>query len=236
MVLQGLVLRLAPDRATYLPQLYHKLLCRLLSIDICVEGRPNVPGLIVANHVSWKDIPILSAIRPVSLIAKREVRAWPLFGTLARLQRTIFINRDSKRNILPSLMTVQHRLLLDETLVLFPEGTTHTGMAVRPFKSSFFAAAMRTQTPLIPVTIVYQRQHGLPLTLRLRPAVAWYGDGDLVPHLWAFMKAGPVLVKIIFHEPLMPKAFDNRKKLAAAAERLIRSTLAENLHATAKMR
>ena len=236
MLLQLLVLRLAPKHGTWVPQLYNRLLCKLLSLHIVVEGEANRSGLIVANHVSWKDIPVLNAVRPLSLIAKREVGSWLLFGSLARLQGTIFVNRESKRSILPSLLAIQQRLRTGETLVLFPEATTYTGKAVKLFKTSFFAAAVRSETPIIPVAIIYQRQHGLPLTLRQRPAIAWYGDGDLAPHLWRFLQGGPVVVKLVFHNPLQPADFANRKKLAAAAEGLIRQTLAENLHAAAKMR
>lgn len=236
MALQWLVLRLASRQSTWVPQLYNKLLCKLLGLQIVVEGNTNASGLIVANHVSWKDIPVLNAVRPLSLIAKREVGSWPLFGSLARLQGTIFVNRESKRSILPSLLVIQRRLRSGETLVLFPEATTYSGKAVKPFKSSFLAAAVRTDTPVIPVTIVYQSQHGLPLTLRQRPSIAWYGDGDLAPHLWGFLIGGPVLVKLVFHEAMKPNSFANRKELAAAAEKLVRNTLAENLHAATKMR
>lgn len=235
MLAQMVILKSGLGRKTLIPQAYNKCLSALLGLRITIQGPLPAHGLILANHVSWKDIPALNAVLPLSLIAKREVGSWPLFGALARLQGTIFINRESKRSIIASLKSMQARLQAGDTLVLFPEGTTHTGKSVLSFKSSFVAAAERTGTPVIPVTLIYQTQRGLPLTLRQRPDVAWYGEGTLLPHLWGIMLGGPIGLTVIFHEPLQPKDFANRKLLTKAAETTIRQALASNLHAAAKI-
>lgn len=235
MLLQWLIVKFKLGNTSWVPQVYNQTLCRIIGIKITVEGNPPKKGLIVSNHVSWKDILILNALTPVSLIAKREVGSWPLFGLLARLQGTVFVNREIKRSIIASLGEIQTRLLQGDVLVLFPEATTHTGKSIISFKSSYVAAAERTAADVMPVTIIYQSQHGLPLTLRQRPGVAWYGDGDLAPHLWGILKAGPIGVKVIFHATLPPVDFRNRKVLTKAAESQIRMALAENLHADPKM-
>ncbi len=235
MLLQWLVLKFKLGNTTWVPQFYNQTLCRIIGIKITVEGNPPKNGLIVSNHVSWKDILILNALTPLSLIAKREVSSWPLFGSLARLQGTVFVNRESKCSIIASLGEIQTRLLQGDALVLFPEATTHTGKSIIPFKSTFVAAAQRTGTEVVPVTIIYQSQHGLPLTLRQRPQVAWYGDGDLAPHLWGILEAGPIGAKVIFHAALRPAEFANRKVLTKAVESQIRTSLAHHLHADTKM-
>jgi lyso-ornithine lipid O-acyltransferase len=235
MLLQWLIVRFELDNRYWVPRFYNQTLCRIIGIKITVEGNPPENGLIVSNHVSWTDILILNALTPVSLIAKREVNGWPLFGALARLQGTVFVNRESKHSIIASLDEIQKRLLQGDVLVLFPEATTHTGKSIKPFKSSYVAAAQRTGIEVVPVTIIYQSQHGLPLTLRQRPEVAWYGDGGLALHLWGILKGGPIGVKVIFHTALSPADFRNRKVLTKTAETLIRATLAHNLHADPKM-
>ena len=235
MLLQIVVLKSGLGNKTWVPQLYNKTLCCILDIKITLEGQCPVKGMIVSNHISWKDILILNALMPLSLIAKTEVSSWPLFGSLARLQGTIFVNRSNKRSTLDSLRQIQTRLREGDTLVLFPEATTHTGKSVKQFKSAFFAAAVRSATPVTPVTIIYQSQHGLPLTLRQRPDVAWYGDGNLTPHLWGILKGGPITVKIIIHAPLNPANFANRNALTIAAQNRISNALAENLHLGAKI-
>ena len=235
MLLQWLIVKFKLGNKNWVPRFYNQTLCRIIGMKVTVEGNPPQNGLIVSNHVSWKDILILNALMPLSLIAKREVSAWPLFGSLARLQGTVFVNRESKGSILASLEEIQRRLLQGDVLVLFPESTTHTGKSIKPFKSSFVAAAERTGIEVAPVTIIYQSQHGLPLTLRQRPEVAWYGDGDLAPHLWGILKGGPIGVKVIFHAALCPAEFANRKVLTKYIESQIRASLAHHLHADPKM-
>ena len=86
-------------RSKRLPWIYHRLLCKILGVTLIIEGAPPTgAALLVANHVSWLDIPVLSAIAPLSFIAKREVRVWPLFGAMAKLQRTVFVNRESRHS------------------------------------------------------------------------------------------------------------------------------------------
>ena len=221
--------------AKALPRLYHRTVCRILRVEVQIEGIVPSSGLIVANHVSWLDIPVLSAAAKVSFVAKKDVEAWPLFGTLARLQNTVFVDRQRRHGTGQSRDEILHRLQAGETLVLFPEGTSNNGRHLQPFKSTFFAVVDGTGIPIVPVTLVYQSQHGLPLTLRQWPQVAWYGDMGLLPHLWAALKGGPLGVRVIFHAPLSLPEHGHRKALAAAAEKQIRRSLAENLHQNSKM-
>ncbi len=228
---QQLLLWLAPSAARRLPHVYHKLVCRILGLRLVIEGqRPMPPVLLVSNHVSWADIPVLSAVLPVCFVAKAEVASWPFFGTLARLQRSVFIDRKRRHKTAKSRDELTERLALGDALVLFPEGTSHTGKDVLEFKSSYFGAAEDQDIPVVPVVLAYHKLHGLPVTGRQRPSLAWYGDMDLLPHLWDFLKQGSVQVTVRFLEPL-PKA--NRKILAAEAERRIRASLVEILHGRA---
>lgn len=225
---QQLLLWLAPSAARRLPHFYHKAVCRILGLRVVIEGpRPKPPVLLVSNHVSWLDIPVLSAALPVAFVAKTEVGSWPLFGTLARLQRSVFIDRKRRHQTAKSRDELGERLATAEAVVLFPEGTSHTGKAVLDFKSSYFGAVENRDIPVVPVILAYHKLHGLPVTGRQRPSLAWYGDMDLLPHLWDFLKQGPVDVTVRFLEPL-PKA--GRKVLAREAERRIRAGLVEMLH------
>ena len=226
---QQLLLWLSPAAARLLPHYYHRLVCWIIGIRFKVEGqRPKGAALLVSNHVSWADIPVLSAILPVSFVAKSEVAAWPLFGTLARLQRSVFIDRKRRLKTALSRDELSERLTRGDAVVLFPEGTSHNGKEIRTFKSSYFGAAQNRDIPVVPVILAYSRINGLPVTGRQRPTLAWYGDMDLLPHLWAFLKQGPVEVRVRFLESLPPS---NRKVLAAAAESQIRAGLVEMLHA-----
>ncbi|MEA1677601.1 lysophospholipid acyltransferase family protein [Nitrospirillum sp. BR 11163] len=88
-----------PGQARF-PRFYHRVCCRLmLALDVDVVGEPSVgrPTLFVSNHSSYLDIPVLGSLVNCSFVAKSEVGLWPLFGLLAKLQRTVFVNRANKR-------------------------------------------------------------------------------------------------------------------------------------------
>src|SRR5476651_1626611 len=105
------------------------LVITLFGIHIKVIGRP-VTGegvLMVANHTSWADIVIFSAATPLSFVSKAEVARWPLFGTLARLQRSVFVERHRRSATGETRDVIRERLLDGDTLLLFPEGTSHDG-------------------------------------------------------------------------------------------------------------
>jgi lyso-ornithine lipid O-acyltransferase len=221
-----------PAMARRFPHHFHRLLSRVLGFHVERRGviPNNGPALLVCNHVSWIDIVALSAAAPVSFIAKREVGGWPLFGQLARLQRTVFVDRDKRHKTGEHRNEMTDRLKSGDMLILFPEGTSHDGNRVLPFKSAFFGAAELEGVPVIPVTLAYTRVNGLPMTRRHRPFFAWYGDMDLPPHLWEALKTGPIRVVVQFHEALDIKALGGRKGLAKQAETVVAEGLSHLLH------
>ncbi|NBB82298.1 MAG: 1-acyl-sn-glycerol-3-phosphate acyltransferase [Alphaproteobacteria bacterium] len=219
MPVQALAVALRLPLRTGLPVAYHRLCLRVLGFDVEVRGamRRDRPTLFVANHSSYLDITVLGALIPGSFVAKREVGTWPLFGWLARLQRTVFVDRK------PSAARTQRsdlerRLAARDALILFPEGTSSDGNRVLPFKSALFAAAEMgpddRPVTIQPVTIVCTRLDGIPLGRWLRPMYAWYGDMDLVTHIWQMARLGRLGVTVEFHDPVDPAAFPTRKALA----------------------
>ena len=237
MPLQQLFIWLWPGMARRFPMHYHRLVCRLLGIGLEVKGRAPEEGplLIVSNHVSWIDIMVLSAVAPLSFVAKREVARWPFFGTLARLQRTVFVDRDRRHATGNSRNEMKERLLAGDILVLFPEGTSSDGRRVLPFKSSFFGAADTEGVLVQPVSLAYRGHRNLPMNRRLMPAYAWYGDMDLAPHLMEALASGPIEVTIVCHPPLSLSGEMNRKALARHAEAEVRRGLTLALHDPGKI-
>ena len=223
------------------PNRYHRMLCRLFGIRVTVLGRPiqSRGVLMVANHTSYFDILVFSAVARLSFIAKQEVARWPLFGTLARLQETVFIEREKRSQTVAARDTIRARLLEGDALVLFPEGTSDDGNRVLTFKSALLGAAelelgtdeqgRARHVPIQPVSIAYVGLYGLPMGRDMRPLIAWYGDMDLVPHLWEALKAGPIEAVIEFHEPLSLDIEKSRKTLAIAAEASVRKGQARAL-------
>jgi 1-acyl-sn-glycerol-3-phosphate acyltransferase len=235
MPVQWALLKLGSGAARTFPNRYHRIVAALFGIHIHVIGKP-VTGegvLMVANHTSWADIVIFSAVTPLSFVAKAEVADWPFFGTLARLQRTVFIERARRSTTGEARDEIRERLLDGDTLLLFPEGTSYTGNKVLPFKSALLGAAEARLTggqhvKVQPVSVAFTGLHGLPMGRENRPLFAWYGDMDLVPHLWEALLAGPLDVVVQFHDPLSLDRLD-RKTLARQAQDVVQQGQAEAL-------
>src|SRR5258708_38272090 len=90
MRVQGLLLLVHAPLAVRLPRVYHALCRRIFGMRVAISGTLSEehPTLFVSNHASYLDITVLGSLIGGSFLAKAEVARWPLFGWLARLQRT----------------------------------------------------------------------------------------------------------------------------------------------------
>jgi 1-acyl-sn-glycerol-3-phosphate acyltransferase len=229
--LQWLAVRLDLPLAHRLPVHFHRMARRALGVRVTVTGAPAAgrPLLLASNHVSWLDIVVLGSLMPVSFIAKAEVATWPVFGTLARLQRSVFVDREKRGRTRETAEAIAARLAGGDAMVLFAEGTTSDGAVVLPFRSALVGAARaaidaggHAHVLVQPVAIAYTRLHGLPLGRQWRPLVAWIGDTDLVPHLLAIAREGAIDVTVGFGEPVAFDRDGDRKRITAAAEAAVR--------------
>jgi len=224
----------------WLPIQYARGLCRLMGIRIETFGRPYRERgvLLAANHTSYFDMPVLAAVIPVSFVAKSEVAKWPFFGLLSKLARTVFVERERRSKAGEQRDRIRERLEEGGTIVLFPEGTSSDGNRVLNFKSSLLGSAeamvtgpdgQKRRVVVQPVSVAYTRLHGVPMGRELRPFFAWYGDMDLVPHLWEAFCLGPIDVMVHYHPPMTVDQFPSRKELAAECERLVGEGVAHAL-------
>ena len=204
-----------PALARAVPRAHHWLTARIIGLEVRREGDVADATAVVfaCNHVSYFDIIALGSIIPASFVAKSDVATWPIFGLLARLCRTLFVERrvtGAKKHI----EIIRSRLEGAESLIVFPEGTSSDGSRVLPFKSTLFAAVEGRAVTVQPVSIRYARLNGIPIGRAYRPFYAWFGDMDLAPHLWSALSLGSVEVVIRFHEPVRALEFSDRKTLA----------------------
>jgi 1-acyl-sn-glycerol-3-phosphate acyltransferase len=226
MLVQVLALILWRGFARRLPGIYHRIIARIMGFDLIVTGIPvgTAPVLFIGNHVSYIDIVVLSAAVDGSFVAKAEIANWPLFGWLAKLQRTIFIERRAMHARVQR-DEISARLESGDNLFLFPEGTSDDGTHVLPFKSALFAVAERKvgDKPLVvqPFSIAYTRLNGLPIGRDWRPLYAWYGDMELPGHMWQLLGLSRVQADLIFHEPVTLEALGTRKALADHCWRVV---------------
>lgn len=152
-------------------------LTNALPFRVTVSGNlPGQPMLWLSNHVSWTDIPLLGMLAPLSFLSKAEVRTWPIAGWLALKAGTLFIRRGSGDSRLLQKQMCNH-LQQDTDLLIFPEGTTTDGRALRTFHGRLLSSAIEAGVMLQPVAIKYTRD-GKP-----DPIAPFIGDDDLLSHL-----------------------------------------------------
>lgn len=212
-----------------LPVFWHRLVCRILRFKILVHGEPTParPLLLVSNHVSWSDISVLGTVMPLSFVAKAEVKDWPVFGQLAKLQRTVFINREIRHQTGRQTKEIAARLGIDkDVMVLFAEGTTSDGTRLLPFKSALTGAAALAigdngTSTIQPVAISYTHYGGLPVGFKRRLQAAWVGDLDLLPHLMQVLTGQPLDVEISFGAPIVIAPPVDRKAVTLACQQSI---------------
>ena len=224
-----------------IPHLYHRILCALIGIRISEVGRRSTatPALILSNHVSWLDICVITALAPVVFVAKSEVAGWPVFGWLAKLQRTIFINRQARHQTGAATREIAARLLGGDAVVLFAEGTSSDGIRVLPFRSSLVGAVhhalgnttRHTHITVQPMSLAYVGFGGVSMGRGLRERVAWYGDADLIPHLLHVLSSGAVDVTVSWGEATAYDMSADRKAIARDAEKSVRRMTAAALRA-----
>ena len=225
-VAQSPALALKLKISEVLPRLWHGWCCRILGMDVEVRGSPLVsgPALFVSNHVSYLDVTAIGSVVDGSFVSRADVRDWPIFGYLSRLQKTVFIER-RPRYARQQLLELSGRLRSGDRLILFPEGTSSDGNMILPFKSALFAVAETRvdgrSIPVQPISIAYTRLDGLPLGRLLRPIYAWYGDMDFAPHFWQLLGYGRFRVEITIHDPVRFKDFESRKVLAEYCEQIV---------------
>lgn len=209
---------------------FHKGVLWCFNIEVVTEGElmTSRPCLYISNHISYLDIFVLGSKVPGTYIAKAEVASWPLFGTLAKLQKTLFIERKG-RKVANQIEQVQRHLLDNSNLVLFPEGTSSIGTHVAPFHSSFFQAADNNQVTIQPITITYTHYKNQRMDRQARDFYSWYKPRKIATHFLNGLGLGRGRAKLTFHDPLKFADFDSRKACSTHCETVIRQGLLDAL-------
>ena len=190
----------------------------ILSIKVNVQGTPpHQPALLVANHVSWLDIPVIASLTHSGFLSKHGIRKWPVVGWLAASAGTVFIKR-GKGEAQQVSTAISQRLLGDHQLALFPEGTTTKGTQVKRFFPRLFAPAIDTNTAVVPITLFYsvdgKQDFVVPFT----------DHQHFVGSFFRILGRKSSEVLVIFGEPIPPKGHD-RRSLAEQAHTIIAGNL-----------
>lgn len=218
--------RLLPERPRQaLVRAWATALVRAFGIRLTVHGSPGPDGgrLIVANHISWLDIALVAAVTPSRMLAKSDIRTWPVLGPLSRQNGTLFIERDRIRALPDTVAAVTRALLDGDRVTVFPEGSTWCGRAQGPFRRAAFQAALDARVPVQPVRITYLLDGRTPAGARptgVYPAgaPAFVGDDPLTASLWRIVRARGVRAEVRLLPRIPPGRHAHRRDLAAAAQ------------------
>jgi 1-acyl-sn-glycerol-3-phosphate acyltransferase len=192
-----------------------RAIVRASGVRVRVTGSAAPTGglLLVAHHVSWLDIPLLAAVRPARMLAKAEIRRWPVAGALAARGGALFIERDRLRALPRTVAQIAEALRAGAAVAAFPEGSTWCGRAHGRFHRAVFQAALDARVPVQPVRIRYRRAGGAAGT-----AAAFVGNDTLLASLWRVASADGLTAEVEVRPAVPPGAHPDRRTLARAAQ------------------
>lgn len=199
---------------------------RIVGIRLKVNGQLSNerPLLLVSNHLTYFDILMLASHASLCFTPKSEISKWPVISTICRMCDCVFIDRRPEK-IKEMRQLLRDTLAAGKVISLFPESTTGNGIYVLPFKSGFFSLAEEEingkELTIQPAALTYTHISKLPIDRTQWPHIAWYGDMDMLPHLWDFLKLGPVDAELTFLPTVTLKQFEGRKALASHCHHVI---------------
>ncbi|MGE4125021.1 MAG: lysophospholipid acyltransferase family protein [Pusillimonas sp.] len=202
---------------------WSRLLMAICGVRVCVVGQPPMNGeaLWVANHVSWIDIFILSSVRCVAFIAKRDIRGWPVIGWLVEKAGTVFIDRTQRNSIRHVGEQMQAMFRRGQVVGLFAEGTTTTGFDVLPFHASLFEPALRAGVLIQPVALRFYHRG------QRSDRVAFVGEQSLARNLSILLASSGTRVDVEFLPALTAQHYEgwSRAQLSTSVRETIRAAV-----------
>ena len=207
-----------------------RVLLRAIGIRVHRRGTPATgPCLVVANHLSWLDVLVLTSQSAMVPLATSEVAQWPLIGGVARRLGVPFVRREQWRGLPDSVDQLTALLRRGHRVQVFPESTTRCGSSLLRFHRAVFQSAVDAAVVIAPVSLGYRAADGLP-----SEAVTFVGDDLLVSSLWRILRGGAVTACVRWL-PVIPATVGTEHKarsraLAAwRAERAVASALGRSV-------
>lgn len=173
---------------------------KAMRVSLTTHGKPmSEPGILLGNHMSYLDIPVVCHQVAVLFLAKAEVSRWPLIGNAARFLDTVFIDRQSKSSRQLSVDRIIEKVIKQkEKIVVFPSGTTSIDENI-PWRMGIFRVAQEYHLPVQAFRINYEP----------RSLSAYTGKDALLPHMHRLLKIREIKASIEFLPPQFIKNIDH---------------------------
>lgn len=192
---------------------------RIAGIRVVQEGpTPRPPFFLVANHVSYLDMLMLSHRTGCIFVSRGDVEHWPIVGAAARAIRIIFIDRENKRDTARVTRLLKQVLEQGDAVAVFPESRIFCGLDVAPFKSALLQAPLDLEMPVHYAAIGYATPPGSPVEGEL---VGWWRPLPFYVHFWHVLQHPYVIATIRFCE--QPIFSNDRKEIATALHEAVRA-------------
>lgn len=192
---------------TFFVPVWSNIIIFLLGIKVKVKNpelmKKGQNYFIVGNHLSYLDVIIVGSFIPVLFVAKKEVKSWPLLGTMAWFGGMLFIDRSKKGTAnRPYVDQITKQLRDGFHISIFPEGTSTNGDTVLPFKKTIFSCPVNARIPILPISIRYVSINNTPFGPENRDLVCWYGNMNFIDHFWKLLALKEFSVEISIHPPI----------------------------------
>jgi len=181
----------------------------LLRMRVAVQGTPpQAPFFLVSNHLSYLDIVAFASQMDSVFIAKSEVALWPILGYLCQCMGTIFIKRNSRKDVLRVNSLIERALRSGKGLLLFPEATSGAGAEVLPFHTALLEPPVKEGYPVSYATLTYQTPTGQPPAYL---SVCWWGEMPFLSHFYELLQLKSLDATLVFGADSIRA--DDRKEL-----------------------
>ncbi|GLZ35412.1 1-acyl-sn-glycerol-3-phosphate acyltransferase [Lentzea sp. NBRC 105346] len=168
--------------------------------------------LVVANHVSWLDELAIDAVQPIRIVAKRDIKDWPVLGPIITSARTVYLDRERLRLLPGTVRELSDALREGAAVGIHAEGTTWCGLAGGRYKPALFQAALDAGVPVRPIVLRYR------VGERTTTHPAFVGSDTLVDSIKRVLSLKGLVVEVHVLDEIAPGRASTRRELAALAE------------------
>ncbi|MEU0882067.1 lysophospholipid acyltransferase family protein [Lentzea sp. NPDC005914] len=196
---------------------FHAVL-RAFGVRLRVHGArrfqeiPKRGVLVASNHVSWLDELAIDAVQPIRLVAKKDIKGWPVLGRIITAAGTVYLDREKLRELPQAVSELATSLRNGSAVGIHAEGTTWCGLASGRYKPALFQAALDAGVPVRPIVLRYR------IGDHVTTQPAFIGSDSLVDSIRRVLKVKDLVVEVHVLDEIAPGRAATRRELARLAE------------------